>query len=67
MPTQLYSKIINNPLSRNPAGVSAVLTAAGLRSAEDYERTFARKLTENEYFFNPQIGFLIFKYSTTTR
>ena len=54
----LYSKIINNPLSRNPAGVSSVLTFAGLRSAEDYERTFARKLTENEYFFNPQIGFL---------
>ena len=55
---QLYAKIINNPLARNPAGVSTVLTAAGLRSAEDYERTFARKLTENEYFFNPQIGFL---------
>ena len=54
----MYSKIINNPLSRNPAGVSSVLTFAGLRSAEDYERTFARKLTENEYFFNPQIGFL---------
>ncbi len=55
---QLYSKIINNTLARNPAGVSSVLTFAGLRSAEDYERTFARKLTENEYFFNPQIGFL---------
>ena len=29
-----------------------------MRSAEDYERTFARKLTENEYFFNQQVGFL---------
>jgi len=54
----LYTKIINNPAARNPAGVSSVLTMEGLKSAEDYERTFARKLTENEYFFNPQVGFL---------
>jgi cell surface protein SprA len=55
---KLYTKIINNPNARNPAGVSAVLAQEGLRSAEDYERTFARKLTENEYFFNGQLGFL---------
>ena len=54
----LYSKIINNPNSRVPSGVASVLAAANLRSAEDYERTFARKLTENEYFFNGQLGFL---------
>jgi len=41
-----------------PSGVASVLAAANLRSAEDYERTFARKLTENEYFFNGQLGFL---------
>ena len=54
----LYTKIINNSTARNPAGISSVLSLEGLRSAEDYERTFARKLTENEYFFNPQVGFL---------
>jgi cell surface protein SprA len=54
----LYSKIINNPSARIPSGVSGVLAATNLRSAEDYERTFARKLTENEYFFNGQVGFL---------
>ncbi len=58
----LYSSIINNPKSRNPSDVSLVLSepipGIYLRSSEDYERTFARKLTENEYFFNPQIGFL---------
>lgn len=54
----LYAKIINNSTARNPAGISSVLSMEGLRSAEDYERTFARKLTENEYFFNPQVGFL---------
>ncbi len=54
----LYSKLINSSAARNPSAVSSVLTMEGLRSAEDYERTFARKLTENEYFFNSQIGFL---------
>ena len=54
----LYAKIINNSIARNPSGISSVLSLEGLRSAEDYERTFARKLTENEYFFNAQVGFL---------
>jgi cell surface protein SprA len=54
----LYSKIISNPNARIPSGVAGVLAGANLRSAEDYERTFARKLTENEYFFNQQVGFL---------
>ncbi len=57
----LYATISDkdkNPTVRNPSGVAQVLASAGLRSAEDYERTFARKLTDNEYFFNPQVGFL---------
>ncbi len=54
----LYATIINYPNARNSAGIASILTSEGMRSAEDYERTFARKLTENEYFFNPQIGFL---------
>jgi cell surface protein SprA len=54
----LYSKIIGNPNARIPSGVAGFLAGASLRSAEDYERTFARKLTENEYFFNGQLGFL---------
>jgi cell surface protein SprA len=54
----LYSSIVNNANARNPSGIASILASQGLRSAEDYERTFARKLTENEYFFNPQIGFI---------
>jgi cell surface protein SprA len=54
----LYSTITGNPDARIPSGVAGVLARATLRSAEDYERTFARKLTENEYFFNQQVGFL---------
>ncbi len=54
----LYATLSNNPSARNSAGIASILTAEGMRSAQDYERTFARKLTQNEYFFNPQIGFL---------
>ncbi len=54
----LYATITNNPNARNSAGIASILTEEGMRSAQDYERTFARKLTQNEYFFNPQIGFL---------
>jgi cell surface protein SprA len=54
----LYKNISGNSISRNPSSVASILNIAGLRSAEDYERTFARKLSENEYYFNPQVGFL---------
>jgi cell surface protein SprA len=54
----LYNKIAGNSQSRNPAAVSSVLSMENLRAAEDYERTFARKLNESEYYFNPQIGFI---------
>jgi len=54
----LYATLTSNASARNPSGIATILSSNGLRSAEDYERTFARKLTENEYFFNPQIGFL---------
>jgi cell surface protein SprA len=54
----LYSTITNSANARNPSGIASILSSEGMRSAEDYERTFARKLTENEYFFNPQIGFI---------
>jgi len=54
----LYGTLANNVIARNPSNIAAVLAGNGLRSAEDYERTFARKLTENEYSFNAQIGFL---------
>ncbi len=54
----LYSSIINDPTARNPSRINSLLFAKGLRPVDDYEKTFARKLTPNEYYFNPQIGFL---------
>ncbi len=54
----LYSSLTGNPNTRNPVFINSILMAKGLRPVEDYEKTFARKLNPNEYFFNPQIGFV---------
>ena len=54
----LYAALSNNVNARNSSGITSILSEEGMRSSEDYERTFGRKLTENEYFFNPQIGFI---------
>jgi len=44
--------------NRNPALINSLLLARGLKPVQDYEKTFARKLSTNEYYFNPQAGFL---------
>jgi cell surface protein SprA len=54
----LYSSVINDPSARNPSRINSLLYAKGLRPVDDYEKTFARKLTPNEFYFNPQVGFL---------
>ena len=54
----LYKKIISNPGSRNSSFVTTQLSSLGLRPVQDFEKTFARKLTASDYFFNAQIGFL---------
>jgi len=54
----LYGRLVNDPSARNPALVQSRLNAIGLRPVEDFEKTFARKLRPDEYYFNPQIGFL---------
>lgn len=57
----LYNKLIaggmNSPF-RQPSQVTSQLQTLGLKPVDDFEKTYARKLTTNEYYFNPQIGFL---------
>ena len=43
---------------RAPSQVTSQLQGLGLRPVDDFEKTYARKLTTNEYYFNPQIGFI---------
>ncbi len=54
----LYGSLVNDPNARNPALINSLLFARGLRPVDDYEKTFARKLSPNEYYFNPQVGFV---------
>jgi cell surface protein SprA len=55
----LYASLISNQTTnRNPALINSILVGRGLKPVEDFEKTFARKLNPNEYYFNPQIGFV---------
>jgi cell surface protein SprA len=54
----LYQALASDPSSRRSAQVTAKLGSLGLRPVQDFEKTFARKLGPNDYYFNPQVGFL---------
>ena len=54
----LYSSIISNPNSRNPALVFNNLLGLGLQPVQDFEKTYARKLDSTQYTFNYKAGFI---------
>ncbi len=54
----LFGSLVGNQNARNPAFINSLLLSKGLSPVDDYEKTFARKLTSNEYYFNPQAGFI---------
>lgn len=54
----LYASLAANSNARNPSFINSLLLSKGLRPVDDYEKTFARKLSPNEYSFNPQAGFI---------
>lgn len=54
----LYSQLASDPTSRSSSSITGKLSSMGLRAVQDFEKTFARKLTPTEFYFNPQVGFL---------
>ncbi|MCW3118189.1 MAG: hypothetical protein JWM28_2271, partial [Chitinophagaceae bacterium] len=54
----LYNNIVSNPAARNSTLVTTILRNNGLQPVQDFEKTFARKLSPSDYYFNPQVGFL---------
>lgn len=54
----LYASLAGNSNARNPSFINTLLLSRGLRPVDDYEKTFARKLSPSEYYFNPQVGFV---------
>lgn len=56
--TFLYRNIVNDPSARNSSAITSKLSALQLRAVQDFEKTFARQLRPEEYYFNPQVGFI---------
>lgn len=54
----LYQNLISDPSIRNSSSVTSRLSSMGLTPIQDFEKTFARKLNPNEYYYNSQVGFL---------
>ena len=54
----LYQRLVNDPANRDASLVTNRLSSYGMVAVQDFERTFARKLRPDEYYFNPQIGFI---------
>lgn len=54
----LYQSIVSDPSSRYSAQVTTKLNSLGLKAVQDFEKTYARKLNQSEYYFNPQVGFI---------
>jgi len=56
----LYQTLINaGALARNSTTVQTYLNGLnGMQPIQEFEKTFARKLQPNEFYFNPQIGFI---------
>lgn len=54
----LYSTIIANPNTRNSSLVQNLLTGLGLAPVQDFEKTFARKLSASDYYYNDRVGFI---------
>jgi cell surface protein SprA len=55
---KLYTELKSNPSYRNSSLTTSALNSFGLLTVQDFEKTFARKLTASDYYYNPQIGFL---------
>lgn len=57
----LYQTLLNTPGTRNSTQTQTVLNnlaGSGMAPVQEFEKTFARKLSPTDYYFNPQIGFL---------
>jgi len=54
----LYGRIAADPSARSVDNVVTALQSYGLVAVQDFEKTYARKLSPTEYSFNPRLGFL---------
>ena len=54
----LYGRVLQTGGSRDPSLITSQLMSMGLRPVQDFEKTFARKLSPSDFYYNPQVGFI---------
>ena len=54
----LYHNLITDPNARNSSLVTTRLNALQLTPVQDFEKTFGRKLSVNDYSYNPLVGYI---------
>lgn len=63
----LYQKIISNPNSRELDEINNILQASGgqfqMQDIRDFRKTSARKLSPDEYTYDPQLGFMSLNFA----
>jgi cell surface protein SprA len=55
----LYSLIGNNQAARTLNTTVNTLNSLGLKQVQDFEKTYARKLSPSEYTLQPQLGYIL--------
>ena len=54
----LYSTVVNTAGARKLSDANKVLSSLGLEPIADFEKTRGRKLSQNEFTLQPQLGFI---------
>ncbi|MFT3824866.1 MAG: cell surface protein SprA [Chitinophagaceae bacterium] len=54
----LYKNILSDAGSRSASYITTKLKALGLQQVQDFEKTYARKLSATEYTYNAKAGFI---------
>ncbi|MEZ4886205.1 MAG: cell surface protein SprA [Chitinophagales bacterium] len=63
----LYQKLVSNPQSRRLDQINNLLQSSGgqfrMQDIRDFRKTSARKLSPDEYTYDPQLGFMSLNFS----
>lgn len=54
----LYQNLNQNPMARMQSTATQGALSMGLKEGEQFQRVTVRKLNENEFFFQPQLGYV---------
>ena len=58
---KLYNQLVTTPNARQQGRATNALIPMRLQSGQDYEHTTARQLATSEYYFHPQLGYIMLR------